>query len=954
MLNLHLPGIARLARLPASWLGIAIVVALVVPVATLALSPPTATPGSDTTLEDTAKVLTLSGTDPDGDTLSFMLGAGPSTGQLGSITFAGCTGSGPSTCTATVTYTPDPDTNGADSFTFTVNDGGFTSAAATFDVTVTAVNDAPVLANTPLSITVLEDAAVPSGAVGSLVGAFTGGIADVDSGASKGIAVTGLIETNGTWYFSTNSGTAWSVISPVSGSQSLLLADNGTNRLYFRPAANYNGTSSGALTFRAWDQSDGGTPGTKSSTSSNGGATAFSTATDVIDAVVTAVNDAPVLANTPLSITVLEDAAVPSGAVGSLVGAFTGGIADVDSGASKGIAVTGLIETNGTWYFSTNSGTAWSVISPVSGSQSLLLADNGTNRLYFRPAANYNGTSSGALTFRAWDQSDGGTPGTKSSTSSNGGATAFSTATDVIDAVVTAVNDAPSFTKGANQVVLEDAAAQTVVGWATNLSKGPADESSQTLSFNVSNTNNGLFSAQPAVSSTGTLTYTPAPNANGSATVTISIMDSGGVLNGGVNVSANQTFTITVTAVDDPPTAANDVGKIVSKNSSGTVINVLANDTILPDSGETLTITAKTNGSHGTVTITGGGTTVTYVPNFAYVGSDSFTYTIKDSGSPTASDTATVLLDVVEAGTVTRLSGVDRYATSAAISQANFLPNVPVVYIATGLGFPDALSGAPVAGIKGGPILLVPGATIPSVIATELTRLKPAKIVILGGPSVVSANVAALLQNYTLGTVTRLSGVDRYATSAAISQANFLPNVPVVYIATGLGFPDALSGAPVAGIKGGPILLVPGATIPSVIATELTRLKPAKIVMLGGPSVVSANVAALLQNYTLGTVTRLSGVDRYATSAAISQANFLPNVPVVYIATGLGFPDALSGAPVAGIKGGPILLVPGATIPSVIAAELTRLKPAKIVMLGGPSVVSANVAALLQNYTTGP
>ncbi|TAL08091.1 MAG: hypothetical protein EPO00_07750, partial [Chloroflexota bacterium] len=74
-----------------------------------------------------------------------------------------------------MTYTPNPNTNGLDSFTFTVNDGVDTSSPATFDVTVTAVNDAPVLANTALSITVLEDAGAPSGAVGSLVSAFTGG-----------------------------------------------------------------------------------------------------------------------------------------------------------------------------------------------------------------------------------------------------------------------------------------------------------------------------------------------------------------------------------------------------------------------------------------------------------------------------------------------------------------------------------------------------------------------------------------------------------------------------------------------------------------------------------------------------------------------------------------------------------------------------------------------------------
>src|SRR5207245_1222344 len=89
--------------------------------------------------------------------------------------------------------------------------------------------------------------------------------------------------------------------------------------------------------------------------------------------------------------------------------------------------------------------------------------------------------------------------------------------------------------------------------WATTLSAGPADEAGQTLSFIVSNNNTTLFSAQPAVSASGTLTYTPAANANGSATVTVQVHDTGGTTNGGVDTSAAQTFTITVTAVNDAP-----------------------------------------------------------------------------------------------------------------------------------------------------------------------------------------------------------------------------------------------------------------------------------------------------------------------------------------------------------------------------------------------------------------
>ncbi|MCB1601903.1 MAG: GDP-mannose 4,6-dehydratase, partial [Xanthomonadales bacterium] len=107
------------------------------------------------------------------------------------------------------------------------------------------------------------------------------------------------------------------------------------------------------------------------------------------------------------------------------------------------------------------------------------------------------------------------------------------------------VNDAPSFVKGPDPTVLEDAGAQTVAGWATAISAGPADESGQTLTFNVTgNTNPALFAAGPAISPTGTLTFTPAADANGSATITLALMDNGGTANGGVDTSAAQTFVI--------------------------------------------------------------------------------------------------------------------------------------------------------------------------------------------------------------------------------------------------------------------------------------------------------------------------------------------------------------------------------------------------------------------------
>jgi len=109
------------------------------------------------------------------------------------------------------------------------------------------------------------------------------------------------------------------------------------------------------------------------------------------------------------------------------------------------------------------------------------------------------------------------------------------------------VNHAPSFTRGPDQIVAGVPGAQTALGWATNISRGAANEAGQTLTFLVANNNNALFSVQPAISADGTLTYTPA-GAIGSATVSVQLHDNGGTDHGGLDTSATQTFTIAVVA----------------------------------------------------------------------------------------------------------------------------------------------------------------------------------------------------------------------------------------------------------------------------------------------------------------------------------------------------------------------------------------------------------------------
>ena len=187
------------------------------------------------------------------------------------------------------------------------------------------------------------------------------------------------------------------------------------------------------------------------------------------------------------------------------------------------------------------------------------ISSSGT--LTYTPAANANGSANITIVLK----DNGGT--------SNGGADTSAPQTFTI--TFSPVNDAPSFTKGPNASVNEDASAQTVPNWATAISAGPANESGQTLTFLITNnTNPGLFSSGPAISSTGTLTYTTATNANGLATIFISLKDNGGTANGGQDSSAVQTFTIFVGSVNDAPTFTVGADQTVNNNAGlQTVVN---------------------------------------------------------------------------------------------------------------------------------------------------------------------------------------------------------------------------------------------------------------------------------------------------------------------------------------------------------------------------------------------
>jgi putative cell wall-binding protein len=287
-----------------------------------------------------------------------------------------------------------------------------------------------------------------------------------------------------------------------------------------------------------------------------------------------------------------------------------------------------------------------------------------------------------------------------------------------------------------------------------------------------------------------------------------------------------------------------------------------------------------------------------------------------------------------------RFAGADRYSTSVEISLANFDPGVSVVYLATGANFADALAAGAAAG-GAGPVLLVERNRVPLSTLTELGRLRPRRIVVLGGTAAISETVINAVRALATESVTRQGGADRFETAALVSAATFSPNVEVAYVATGANFADALAAGGAARGRG-PVLLVRRDGIPDATATELTRLRPRRIVVLGGTAVVAASVQTSLAAYTTGAVSRVGGADRYATAAGLSQSTFAPGVPVVYVATGVNFADALSAAAL----GAPVLLARPTCLPASTKAELDRLGAERVVVLGGTAALSDDVRRL--------
>ena len=356
----------------------------------------TATVNEDATTANLRASLLANDTDPDsGETATLKITA-VTQGAKGSVVLND-NGTPVNFSDDIVTYTADGAVLDAlavgqsttDTFSYTVTDAQGATDTASVTVTINGVNDAPVLnaAATPLLGSVGEDAPAPVGAVGTLVSALVnlnpplgGGldnVTDADNGAVTGIALTATNSAFGSWFYSTNGGGTWSAVGSVSNASALLLAADANTRVYFQPTtANFNGTVTNAITFRAWDQSSG-VAGNKVDTSGGGGTSAFSTATDTANITVSAGNDAPLAANDILYVT-------NSTTVTLSLAALLGNDTDIDGLAlaiTSFTAAAGQFTTNptlngdGTFSFTTNA-SGGTVAVPVDRTFTYTISDN--------------------------------------------------------------------------------------------------------------------------------------------------------------------------------------------------------------------------------------------------------------------------------------------------------------------------------------------------------------------------------------------------------------------------------------------------------------------------------------------------------------------------------------------------------------------------------------------------
>lgn len=308
-----------------------------------------------------------------------------------------------------------------------------------------------------------------------------------------------------------------------------------------------------------------------------------------------------------------------------------------------------------------------------------------------------------------------------------------------------------------------------------------------------------------------------------------------------------------------------------------------------------------------------------------------------------------------------RISGANRYATSANVSKKLYPNGTKNIVIASGELYPDALSGGPLAALKGGPLLLTQKAVLPSEIKNEIQRLKPTHATILGSDGAVSIIVEQEIKNLGISTE-RIGGANRFETSAKIAEKIYDAYDPAIvpneaFVVSGLDFPDGLIASSPASQARFPILLV-GNSLPIEIENVIKSRNMKEFITVSTNGKIPQTVRDKLATY--GKVSFISGSNIYQTAVKLHEhiklisglkreLRMFHSLKFVF-AAGTNFPDGLSGGPLAAAQHASIILVPTESLPPEIDSLFQSQGISMGYILGSTGAVSSNVETRIKQW----
>ncbi len=302
--------------------------------------------------------------------------------------------------------------------------------------------------------------------------------------------------------------------------------------------------------------------------------------------------------------------------------------------------------------------------------------------------------------------------------------------------------------------------------------------------------------------------------------------------------------------------------------------------------------------------------------------------------------------DVFSGKSIVRVAGQNRYGTATVaanafrqITSANKFSNI---IVASGADYADALAGSYLAKVKEAPILLVDDKYHLNMVKNYISKNleENGTVYLLGGNAAVSSKFENSLKGMN---VKRLGGANRYETNVSILKEAGVENEDLL-VCTGANFADSLSASAV----GKPIVLT---SVRGISDSQKTYLKNAKIkdvYLIGGTGAVSNSVANQFKTYDDGKTERISGANRYETSAAIAKKFFSGESKTVVLAYAMKFPDGLSGGPLAMSLDAPLLLVDGKRYNDA-ARYAKNAGVEKLVVMGGDTLITEKVVDRIIN-----